>query len=82
MAKLTKTKTPGIFRRHWTGCDGTGRCECAYVAVWRHRGKQHKSFRTLDEASEAKGKRKAGDRPTATVSFGEYFAQWIETYAG
>ena len=26
-AKLTKTKTPGIFRRHVKGCDGQGRCD-------------------------------------------------------
>ena len=31
MAKLTKTKMPGIFRRHAKGCNGRGRCECSYV---------------------------------------------------
>lgn len=84
MAKLTKTSTPGIFRRHVRDCDGEGRCSCSYVIVWRHRGKQYKeTFRTYNEASEAQGKRKAGDRrPTATITFGEYFAEWIETYAG
>jgi hypothetical protein len=52
MAKLVKTSTPGIYRRG-------GR----YVVVWRHRGKQHKSFhRTYEEAREAKGRRQAGDR--------------------
>ena len=84
MATLTKTKTPGIFRRHVKGCDGQGRCECSYVVVWRHRGKQHKeTFRTYAEASEAQGNRKAGDRrPTSTITFEDYFAEWIETYAG
>jgi hypothetical protein len=43
MPKLTKTSMPGIFRRHVAGCTG-GRCDCAYVVVWRHRGTQHKSF--------------------------------------
>jgi hypothetical protein len=28
MAKLTKTSTPGIFRRHKKDCGG-GRCDCA-----------------------------------------------------
>jgi integrase len=84
MAKLSKTKTPGIFRRHVAGCEGEGRCSCAYVVIWRHRGKQHKeTFRTSAEASEAQGRRKAGDRrPTATITFGEYFADWIDSYAG
>ncbi len=84
MATLTKTKTPGIFRRHVKGCDGQGRCECSYVVVWRHRGKQHKeTFRTYAEASEAQGDRKAGDRrPTSKISFEDYFAEWIDSYAG
>jgi integrase len=44
--KLARTKTPGIYKRG-----------SRYVVVWRHRGKQHKSFhRTYEEAREAKGK--------------------------
>lgn len=84
MAKLTKTSTPGIFRRHVAGCEGEGRCECSYVVVWRHRGKQHKqTFRTAAEAREAQGQRKAGDgRPSTRVTFEGYFAEWIKTYAG
>jgi integrase len=84
MAKLTKTSTPGIFRRHKQDCDGKGRCECAYVVVWRHRGKQHKeTFRTANEAREAQGGRKAGDkRPMSKVRFGDYFGEWIESYTG
>ena len=82
-AKLTKTTHPGIFRRHAKDCTG-GRCDCAYVVVWRHRGKQHKAtYRTLTEAREAKGNRDAGDRrPVARRSFEDYFSEWIETYAG
>jgi integrase len=83
MAKLSKTTTPGIFRRHVTACAG-GRCECSYVIVWRHRGKQAtETYRTFAEAREAKGSREAGDRrPTSKVSFADYFAEWIESYAG
>ena len=83
MAKLTKTTTPGIFRRHRSGCE-EGRCGCPYVVVWRHRGKQHKqSFGSFAEAREAQGQRKAGDRrPTAKIRFAEYFEEWIDTYAG
>ncbi len=82
--KLERTKTPGVFRRHVAECDRRGRCDCAYVVVWKHRGRQHKAtFRTLAEAREAKGKRDAGDRrPVARATFGDYFAEWIESYAG
>jgi hypothetical protein len=31
--KLTKTTTPGIYRRHRDGCQG--KCSCPYVAIWR-----------------------------------------------
>jgi integrase len=84
MAKLTKTKTPGVFRRHVKECDETGRCDCSYVLVWEHRGKQHtETFRTAAEAREAQGGRRAGERrPTSKVRFGDYFADWIESYAG
>ncbi len=83
-AKLETTGTPGVFRRHGKGCRREGRCECAYVVVWRHRGRQHKAtFRTLAEAREAKGNRDAGERrPVGRVTFGDYFAEWIESYAG
>ena len=83
MAKLTKTPTPGIYRRHVKGCGG-GRCGCSYVVVWRHRGKQEtETFRTFVEAREAKGNRDAGDsRPTSRIILGDYFEEWIETYSG
>src|SRR5829696_6040632 len=81
--KLESTTTPGIFRRHIKGCL-RGRCECSYVVVWRHRGRQHTAtFRTLAEAREAKGNRDAGDRrPVARVGFEEYFDSWIKSYSG
>jgi integrase len=64
---------PGIYKRG-----------SRYVATWRHRGKQCKSFhRTLAEAREAKAQRQAGHRrPTSRVRFEDYFADWIESYAG
>ncbi len=84
MAKLTKTSTPGIFRAHRKGCDGRGRCDCRYVVVHRHRGKQHKTtYVTFGEAREAKGQRDAGDsRPTAKTRLRAYYETWIKTYAG
>lgn len=73
MAKMQKTRHPGVYRRG-----------SRYVIVWRHRGKQHKeSFRTLAEAREAKASRHAGDRrPTSKARFADYFTEWIGSYAG
>jgi len=87
MAKLTKTSTPGIYRRHVQGCpnvSGKGRCDCNYTVARRHRGRQRlETYRTFDEARAAKGRQDAGDsKPKSKVKFGEYFADWIETYAG
>ena len=72
-AKLEKTRYPGIYRRG-----------ARYVITWEYRGQQHKeSFATLTEAREAKGNRSAGEkRPRSRVRFGDYFDEWIETYAG
>jgi integrase len=82
--KLERTTTPGILRRHAKECDRRGRCECAYVVVWRHRGRQHTAtFRTFAEAREAKGKRDAGERrPASRQPFAEYARHWLETYRG
>lgn len=84
MSKFERTRTPGIFRRHTRGCDRGRRCGCPYVVFWRHRGRQYnETFRTYAEAREAKGNRDAGDRrPVARVGFDDYFAEWIESYAG
>ena len=70
---LTRTSTPGIYRRG-----------SRYVVVWRHRGRQHKSFhRTLAEAREAKGARQAGERQPATRKpLEDYAREWIDGYAG
>lgn len=72
-ATMEKTATPGIYKRG-----------SRYVVVWRHRGKQHKSFhRTLAEARESKAQRTGGDRrPTSKINLGDYFEGWIESYAG
>jgi integrase len=87
MAKLTKTSTPGIYRRHVQGCanvSGKGRCDCNYAVSRRHRGRQRlETCRTFDEARAAKGRQDSGDtKPKSKVRFGEYFPDWIETYAG
>ncbi|MBS1891569.1 MAG: site-specific integrase [Actinobacteria bacterium] len=87
MAKLTKTSIPGIYRRHVQGCpnvNGKGRCHCKYAVSRRHRGRQRfETYRTFEEARAAKGRQDAGEtRPKSKVKFGEYFADWIETYAG
>jgi hypothetical protein len=70
---LLKTKTPGVYKRG-----------DRYVVVWRHRGKQFKSFhRTYAEAREAKGQRQGGTRRPATKqAFGEYAEAWIDGYQG
>jgi integrase len=83
-AKLEKTDTPGIFRRHVKGCPRRARCDCNYVVVWRHRGRQHtETYRTYAEAREAKGNRDSGQRrPVSRVGFEGYFATWIRSYAG
>lgn len=93
--KLTKTSTPGIYRRHVNGCpnsDGKKRCTCPYAVPTRHRGKQSmETYRTFEEARAAKGRKDAGDsRPKSKLKFGEYFEGegkdetegWIGTYSG
>lgn len=84
MAKLTKTKAPGIFRRHVKGCHGEGRCKCSYVIVWRHRGRQHtETYRTFVEASEAQGGRKVGEtQPSSRKTVRAYYQDWIDSYRG
>jgi integrase len=50
-AKLVKTNTPGIYRRHATTCDRNGRCDCSYVVVYDGKAQ---TFGTMDEAREGK----------------------------
>ncbi len=50
-AKLLKTGTPGIYRRHGKDCDRVGRCDCPYVVVTD--GKTQ-TFATLTDAREGK----------------------------
>lgn len=71
--RMERTPHPGIYKRG-----------SRYVAVWRHRGRQHKSFhRTLSEAREAKGRRAAGDsRPVAREPFEDYVREWLDSYRG
>jgi Phage integrase, N-terminal SAM-like domain len=74
--KLHRTSYPGIYKR-----DGGG-----YVVRWRERrtGRERKDIcRTLGEARELQGKRRAGDRRKGSrVAFAEYAREWIETYGG
>jgi integrase len=71
--RMERTRHPGIYRR------GN-----RYVVVWRHRGKQYKSFHaTYAEAREAKGKRQAGDRrPASREPFEDHARRWLAAYAG
>src|SRR5262249_36899464 len=76
--RLVKTSTPGIYRRG-------GR----YVVVFRDpHGKQRKrSARTLAEARDLKAALtadvKRGEyRALSKVTFGQYAAEWIESYTG
>jgi integrase len=84
MTQLIKTSSPGIYRAHGNRCDGKGRCDCPYLIIWRHRGRQHKeTCRTFNEAREKKALRDSVDsKPVERTRFGDYFPQWIETYAG
>lgn len=77
-SKLEKTATPGVYRRHAKGCSRKGRCDCGYVIVFRHQGRQHtETFRTAAEAREAKRTRESqvarGEfAPVAKVKFHEF----------
>lgn len=84
MTQLVRTSTPGIYRAHGNRCKGGERCTCPYVITWRHRGRQHKeTCGTFNEAREKKALRDSVDsKPIDRVRFGQYFEQWIETYAG
>jgi integrase len=84
MTKLTKTSLPGVYRRHVKGCDGSARCQCSYVVVSEHRGKQTtETVATFAEARERKGAQNAGDRrPASKVLFRAYFKSWIKSYGG
>jgi hypothetical protein len=83
--KMQRTNTPGIYRRHAKSCDRTGRCECSYVIVWRHRGRQHtETYRTLAEAREGKRSREVDvDRgefsPAIRAALREYALEWPAT---
>jgi len=84
MSELSKTSVPGVYRAHKKACDRKGRCDCPYVIVWRHRGRQHKErCKTFNEAREKKSIRDSVDsKPVERSRFGEYFGSWIDTYAG
>ena len=72
-ARMEKTRHPGIYKRG-----------SSYVVVWRHKGRQHKAaYRTLVEAKEAQGQRRAGERrPADRRPFEAYAREWLDTYRG
>ena len=72
-ANMERTRTPGVYKRG-----------SRYVVVWRHRGKQHKSFhRTYEEAREAKGRRQSGHRrPASREPFEDHARAWLDGFGG
>lgn len=50
-AKLVKSNTPGIYRRHGKTCARGPRCSCSYVVVYDGKAR---TFATWDEAREGK----------------------------
>jgi integrase len=84
MPDLVKTATPGIYRRHSQKCEAKERCECPWVIVWRHRGRQFKeTCASFNEARARKAAHESGElEPRSKTKFGDYFPEWIETYSG
>src|SRR5262245_52134545 len=83
--RLERTGTPGIFRKHSGGCARSGRCPCPWVVVWKHCGRQHKSFhRTYVDAREGKGDRRGpeGRRQATGQTFEDYASGWLDNYRG
>jgi integrase len=88
MAKLTKTRSPGIYRAHSNDCEAEAddRCECppGYIVRWKHLGRSRKrQFRTIALAREFKGKVDAGERADASrETVRAYYGDWIDSYRG
>ena len=84
MADLQKTGTPGIYRRHSKSCDGKRRCDCVWVIVWRHNGRQYKeTCSSFNEARAKKAAHESGElQPPSKTKFGDYFPDWIENFSG
>lgn len=84
MPDLVKTATPGIYRRHSRTCEAKERCECPWVIVWRHRGRQFKeTCASFNEARARKAAHESGElEPRSKTKFGDYFPEWIESYSG
>jgi hypothetical protein len=75
VAKLEKTRTPGIYKRG-----------SRYFVVFYAAGKQHKeSARTLEQARRLKRKREtevAKYREPRQTTLHEYALEWVERYQG
>lgn len=82
--KLEKTKTPGVYRRHASGC--RGKCRCPYIVRWKSQGVSHKEFfSTYELARERKGSLASGKttrRPLSSETIADYYASWIVAYRG
>jgi integrase len=84
-AKLEKTATPGVYRRHRGACRRGRACGCPYVVVAYHKGKQVKTFHpTFELAREAKGDRSGSVRqaPQSRRPFDEYARRWVSSCQG
>src|SRR5262245_7586683 len=83
---LEKTRTPGIYRRHASGCKGRKRCGCPYIVRWKAQGRSHKQyFETYELAREFKGGLDSGKttrRPLSSETVGDYYGKWLPAYSG
>jgi hypothetical protein len=84
--KLERPSVRGVFRRHADGCKRTGRCKRPSVVRWKERGRGHTQiFARLDQAREFKAAIHAGTRtrrPLSSLSVGEYYGGWLDSYRG
>src|SRR5438309_1218456 len=84
--KLARTGTPGIYRRHTTGCKRNGRCRCPYIVRWKHGGRGRKQmFATFELAREFKGGLESGKtsrRPLSSKTVAQYYEGWLPNFRG
>lgn len=82
---LERTNTPGIYRRHASGCKRKD-CSCPYIVRWKALGQSHKQmFPKLDLAREFKGGLASGKRSRRPLSSGTvaaHYEGWIDNYRG
>jgi hypothetical protein len=87
-ARLERTNTPGIFRRHRQSCPQRGRCECSYaVPLWVKGRQVMRTFPTFAEAREAQHKgavspASSAFAASAKVLLADYSLAWVDRYQG